>query len=74
MRQLHTWAFLVYNGMILSIGTASYVAHNIAGTIESYAYIPCRQRSTPGTATMRKYGIAQSSTTPSAPVSFRISL
>ena len=31
---------LVYNGLILSIGTASYVAHNIAGTIESYAYIP----------------------------------
>ena len=31
---------LIYNGMILSIGTASYVAHNIAGNIESYSYIP----------------------------------
>ena len=31
---------LIYNGMILSIGTASYVAHNVAGTIESYGYIP----------------------------------
>lgn len=31
---------LVYNGMIISIGVNSYVAHNIAGTIESYSYIP----------------------------------
>lgn len=31
---------LFYNGMILSLGTASYVAHNIAGTIENYSYIP----------------------------------
>lgn len=31
---------LIYNGMIISIGVNSYVAHNIAGTIESYAYIP----------------------------------
>lgn len=31
---------LVYNGMIISIGLAAYVAHNIAGNIESYAYIP----------------------------------
>lgn len=31
---------LVYNGMILSIGANAYVAHNIAGIIESYSYIP----------------------------------
>lgn len=31
---------LVYNSMIISIGTAAYVAHNIAGNIESYSYIP----------------------------------
>ena len=31
---------LVYNAMILSLGTAAYVAHNVAGTIESYSYIP----------------------------------
>ncbi len=31
---------LLYNGMILSIDTTSYVAHNIAGAIESYSYIP----------------------------------
>ena len=31
---------LIYNAMIISIGTAAYVAHNIAGTIESYSYIP----------------------------------
>lgn len=31
---------LLYNSMILSLGTASYVAHNIAGTIENYSYIP----------------------------------
>lgn len=26
--------------MIISIGTATYIAHNIAGNIESYSYIP----------------------------------
>lgn len=31
---------LVYNSMIISIGVATYVAHNIAGNIESYIYIP----------------------------------
>jgi MATE family, multidrug efflux pump len=31
---------LVYNSVIISLGTASYVAHNIAGTIESYTYLP----------------------------------
>ncbi len=31
---------LVYNGMILSLGTAAYVAHSVAGNIESYTYIP----------------------------------
>lgn len=31
---------LIYNNMIISIGVSAYVAHNIAGTIESYAYIP----------------------------------
>lgn len=31
---------LVYNGMIISLGTSAYVAHNIGGTIENYAYIP----------------------------------
>lgn len=31
---------LVYNSMIISIGVSSYVAHNIAGNIESYTYIP----------------------------------
>lgn len=31
---------LVYNSMILSIGTAAYVAHNVGGTIENYSYIP----------------------------------
>lgn len=31
---------MVYNGMIISIGMNAYTAHNIAGTIESYAYIP----------------------------------
>lgn len=30
---------LLYNGIILSIGTSAYVAHNIGGTIENYAYI-----------------------------------
>lgn len=31
---------LIYNAMIISIGTSAYVAHNIAGNIESYSYIP----------------------------------
>lgn len=31
---------LIYNAMIISIGTSAYVAHNIAGSIESYSYIP----------------------------------
>lgn len=31
---------LVYNGMIISLGTAAYVAHNVGGTIENYTYIP----------------------------------
>ncbi|WP_443659884.1 MATE family efflux transporter [Clostridium algidicarnis] len=31
---------LVYNSMIISIGISAYVAHNIAGNIESYTYIP----------------------------------
>lgn len=31
---------LVYNGMIISLGTASYVAHSIGGSIEGYSYIP----------------------------------
>lgn len=31
---------LIYNSMIISIGVSSYVAHNIAGTIEGYSYIP----------------------------------
>lgn len=31
---------LVYNSMIISIGVSAYVAHNIAGNIESYTYIP----------------------------------
>lgn len=31
---------LVYNNMIISIGISAYVAHNIAGNIESYSYIP----------------------------------
>lgn len=31
---------LFYNTMIISIGTTAYVAHNIAGNIESYSYIP----------------------------------
>lgn len=31
---------LVYNAMILSVGMEAYVAHNIAGNIESYSYIP----------------------------------
>ncbi len=31
---------LVYGAMILSIGSHAYVAHNIAGTIENFTYIP----------------------------------
>lgn len=31
---------LVYNSMIISIGVSAYVAHSIAGNIESYTYIP----------------------------------
>ena len=31
---------LVYNGMIISLGTAAFVAHNIASTVENYSYIP----------------------------------
>lgn len=31
---------LVYNSMIISLGTVAYVAHNIGGTIENYSYIP----------------------------------
>ena len=31
---------IVYNSMIISIGVPSFVAHNIAGNIESYTYIP----------------------------------
>ncbi|MGL5316517.1 MAG: MATE family efflux transporter [Peptostreptococcaceae bacterium] len=31
---------LSYNSLIISIGTSAYVAHNIAGNIESYSYLP----------------------------------
>lgn len=31
---------LVYGGMIIKIGTEAYAAHNIAGTIESFSYLP----------------------------------
>ncbi|WP_053983484.1 MATE family efflux transporter [Niameybacter massiliensis] len=31
---------MVYGSVILSLGTSAYVAHNIAGTIESYSYLP----------------------------------
>lgn len=31
---------LVYSGMIIKIGTEAYAAHNIAGTIESFSYLP----------------------------------
>lgn len=31
---------MVYGSVIISLGTSSYVAHNIAGTIESYSYLP----------------------------------
>lgn len=31
---------LIYNGIVISISTNAYVAHQIAGTIEFYSYIP----------------------------------
>ncbi len=31
---------LIYGGMIISIGTTAYAAHNIAGTIETFSYLP----------------------------------
>lgn len=31
---------LIYGFIIISLGTQCYVAHNIAGTIESYSYLP----------------------------------
>ena len=31
---------LVYGGMIISLGTSAYAAHNIAGVIESFSYLP----------------------------------
>ena len=31
---------LVYNNLIFTISTNAYVAHSVAGTIETYAYIP----------------------------------
>ncbi len=31
---------LIYGGMIIKIGTQAYAAHNIAGTIESFSYLP----------------------------------
>lgn len=31
---------LVYSGLIIKIGTEAYAAHNIAGTIESFSYLP----------------------------------
>ncbi|MFD3158844.1 MATE family efflux transporter (plasmid) [Haloimpatiens sp. FM7330] len=31
---------LVYGSIIIDLGTSSYVAHNVAGTIESYSYLP----------------------------------
>lgn len=31
---------LVYGGLIVKIGTDAYAAHNIAGTIEAYSYLP----------------------------------
>lgn len=31
---------LVYGSVIIALGTSSYVAHNVAGTIESYSYLP----------------------------------
>lgn len=31
---------LIYGGMIINIGTEAYAAHNIAGTIETFSYLP----------------------------------
>ncbi|MCC5910542.1 MAG: MATE family efflux transporter [Clostridiaceae bacterium] len=31
---------LIYGGLIIKIGTEAYVAHNIAGTIETFSYLP----------------------------------
>lgn len=31
---------VIYGGMIIQIGTEAYAAHNIAGTIESFSYLP----------------------------------
>ncbi|MBM7615859.1 MATE family efflux transporter [Alkaliphilus hydrothermalis] len=31
---------LLYGGMIVKIGTGAYAAHNIAGTIETFSYLP----------------------------------
>lgn len=31
---------LVYGGLIIKIGTEAYAAHNIAGTIEAFSYLP----------------------------------
>ncbi|MCQ1529967.1 MATE family efflux transporter [Lutispora saccharofermentans] len=31
---------LIYGGMIVKIGTEAYAAHNIAGTIETFSYLP----------------------------------
>ncbi|MDW7671438.1 MAG: MATE family efflux transporter [Bacillota bacterium] len=31
---------LIYGGMIIQIGTEAYAAHNIAGTIETFSYLP----------------------------------
>lgn len=31
---------LAYGGLIITIGTKAYAAHNIAGTIEAYSYLP----------------------------------
>lgn len=31
---------LLYGSIIITLGTSSYIAHNIAGTIESYSYLP----------------------------------
>lgn len=31
---------LVYGGLIIKIGTEAYAAHNIAGTIETFSYLP----------------------------------
>lgn len=31
---------LLYGGMIITLGTSAYAAHNIAGVIESFSYLP----------------------------------